>query len=78
MVLPTKRILLRGIPSRTRFRSPSSEGVSKRSAIWSVNTRFISSGILRSNERKPDSTCATLTPTLLHTRAAATVELTSP
>ena len=47
------------IPSRSRFRLPSAEGVNNKSEIWSVRRRLISSGMLRSKERSPASTCPT-------------------
>ncbi len=40
--------------------------------------RFVSSGIERSNERSPASTCADGTPSFAATRLAASVLLTSP
>ena len=52
--------------------------VYSRSAIWSVSTRLISSGIARSKLRRPASTCTTGTPFLTATSAQARVELTSP
>src|SRR5881409_4169557 len=44
----------------------------------SVTTRLISSGMGRSRLRRPASTCPTRTWSFAATRAAATVELTSP
>ena len=52
--------------------------VNRRSEIWSVRMRLISSGIVRSKLRSPASTCATRTPSLAATSAQAIVELTSP
>ncbi len=52
--------------------------VKSRSVRWSVATRLISSGIVRSKERSPASTCATFTPSLLATNAQASVELSFP
>ncbi len=53
-------------------------GVSSRSASASVTRRLISSGIVRSNERRPASTWATRTPSFAATRVQAIVEFTSP
>jgi hypothetical protein len=44
----------------------------------SATSWLISSGIVRSKERKPDSRCATGMPSLTATSVAASVELTSP
>ena len=52
--------------------------VYSRSAIWSVSTRLISSGMLRSKLRSPASTWTTGIRFLLATRLQASVELTSP
>ena len=41
-------------------------------------TRLTSSGIPRSNERSPASTCATGTPALAAASVAASVEFVSP
>ena len=85
IVLPTKWIFSSGIPSRRRFSSPLPSVTNKRSETWSVSTRLISSGMLRSKERRPASTCATSgrkrpgpLGILAVTRAEARVELTSP
>ena len=53
-------------------------GVNSHPAIASTATRFTSSGIDRSNERSPASTCPTGIPHFAATSAQATVELTSP
>ena len=78
MTLPTNAILAGSTPSLRRLASASRDGVNRRSASWSVTRRLISSGMVRSRERRPASTWATRTPSLAHTRAQATVELTSP
>ncbi len=45
---------------------------------WSHSTRFSSSGMVRSNERMPASTCAIGTWAWAAASAAASVELVSP
>ena len=50
-------------------RPPSRDGHRSRSERWSVRTRLSSSGIARSNERMPASTCATGMPRLRRRRA---------
>ena len=66
------------MPSAARFVAASGLCVNSRSAIRSVRTRLISSGIVQSNERRPASTWATGMPSLAAARVAASVELTSP
>ena len=78
MTLPTWRMRDSGTPSRRRFASASGLGVSSRSARASVTSRLISSGIPRSKERSPASTCAVRTPSFEATSVAAIVEFTSP
>ena len=45
--------------SARRFSAAASEEHSSSAEAWSVSTRLSSSGIARSNERMPASTCAT-------------------
>jgi len=78
ITFPTRWICSCGTPSAFRFKSPSSEGVNSRSDRRSVTIRLISSGMVRSKERSPASTWPTGTSNLAQTKAAATVELTSP
>ena len=77
------------ITSPTRWTSPAAAsrrrlstavGVeqSSRSLAWSVSTRLSSSGIERSNERMPASTCPTGMRSWAAASAPASVELVSP
>ena len=66
------------MPSRRRFSIASSLWMNRWSENWSVTMRLISSGIVRSKLRSPDSTCASGMPSLTATSAAAIVEFTSP
>ena len=45
------------MPSAARLSTATWLGQKRRSLMTSVTTRFTSSGIARSNERSPDSTC---------------------
>ena len=65
-------------PSASRLRAATSVGQKSCAARWSVTTRLISSGMRRSNDRRPASTCATGIMSLAATSAAAIVELVSP
>ncbi len=78
MVLPTSAMAASGTPSRRRLSTASSQCTSRSSARRSVMMRLISSGIVRSPERRPASRCATGTPSLAAARVAPSVELTSP
>ena len=78
IVLPTAWIALGGRPSRSRFGVASGEWVKSSSAIWSVRIRLISSGIVRSHERRPASMWPTGMFSFDAVSAAASVELTSP
>ena len=53
---PTNLIFSAVIPSRRRLSVPDCSVVNRRSEIESVTIRLISSGIVRSNERRPAST----------------------
>ena len=55
-----------------------SDAHSSSSPRWSVSTRFSSSGMLRSNERMPASTCATGIRICAAASAPASVEFVSP
>ena len=66
------------MPSRSRLSAAARSVVYRTSAIWSVSTRLISSGISRSKLRSPASTCTTGMRFLTATRLHASVELTSP
>ncbi|OQC69884.1 MAG: hypothetical protein BWX47_00829 [candidate division Hyd24-12 bacterium ADurb.Bin004] len=78
MGLPVITIPCAGRPSVIRFSLASGLVISIRSEIWSVRIRFISSGIVLSPLRRPDSTWQTGIPCRTATRAQARVELTSP
>ena len=78
IVFPTSWIASAWQPSASRCPRASGEWVNSRSDTWSVSTRLISSGIDRSKDRSPASTCPIATPSLHATSAAARVELTSP
>ncbi len=78
MTLPTWCTDVSGWPSASRFRTASGEGARSTSLRASVTTRLISSGIVRSKDRSPASTCATLMPHFEAVSAPASVELTSP
>ena len=60
MILPTHSIFSGATPSRLRLSSASEEGVHSRSAIASVTSRLISSGIVRSPLRSPASRWASV------------------
>lgn len=77
ITFPTRWIFPGAIPSRCRFISQSAEGVKRSWESWSVTARLISSGMLRSKDRKPASTCPIGTRNLAQTKAAATVEFHS-
>ena len=77
-MFPTNRTLSRSMPSCARFSSASGLCVNSRSDNRSVSTRFISSGMLQSPDRRPDSRCTTGIWSLHAASAHATVELTSP
>ena len=66
------------MPSAARFAAATSDEHSSSALRWSVSTRLISSGMARSNERMPASTCATGTPCWTAASAPASVELVSP
>ena len=66
------------MPSAARLATAVSLGQNRRSQITSATTRLTSSGIARSNERRPDSTCPDAKPDLAATRAPASVEFVSP
>src|SRR5438309_1121396 len=53
MTLPTRWTFAPEIPSAARFRTPAGSLTKRRSEIASVRTRFTSSGIVRSKERRP-------------------------
>jgi hypothetical protein len=78
ITFPIRTIALAGVPSRRRFSSPSADGVSSSSHNRSVTIRLISSGIVRSNDRSPASTCAHGRHSFAATSAPASVEFTSP
>ena len=78
MILPIRMMASGGLPSFRRFSSASGEGVQRISAMESVTMRLISSGMVRSKERRPASRWAVLIPSLAAARVAAAVELTSP
>ena len=78
IVFPTKNTRSRPMPSARRFSSASGLCVKHHRASWSTSTRLISSGIVRSKLRRPDSMCATGIPSFAAARAPARVELTSP
>ena len=78
IVLPTSCTPSPVIPSPARFSTASGEVQSSTSETRSVRTRFTSSGISQSRERRPDSMWATATRSLVAASAAARVELTSP
>ena len=65
-------------PSRSRLRIAVSVEHSSSSLAWSVRTRFSSSGMERSNERIPASTCPVGIPACDAASAPASVELVSP
>ena len=69
---------LGSVPSLPRWAIASGLVANSRSASRSVTIRLISSGIVRSKLRSPASTWASGMPSFAATRAAATVELTSP
>ena len=48
MTFPTRWMRVAGTPSRARFSSASRDGVNSHSATRSVNSRFSSSGMVRS------------------------------
>ena len=56
-------------PSAARFSTAAGVGANSQRDRWSATTRLISSGIRRSNERRPASTWATGTPQLRRRRA---------
>ena len=66
------------IPSAARFETAVSDGQKRRSASTSTTIRFSSSGMRRSNERRPASTWPIGTCCLAATRAPASVEFVSP
>jgi hypothetical protein len=78
MTLPTRAMLSLEQPSASRLRSASADGVRSRSATASVTTRFTSSGMVQSPDRRPASMWPTKIPILAATRLAARVLLTSP
>ena len=78
MMLPTRSMRSAGTPSRSRFSSPSGDGVHSRSEIASVTSRLISSGMRRSRLRSPASRCTTGIHSFAPTIAHAAVEFTSP
>ena len=55
-MLPTSWIAAAGQPSASRLSRASGEWMKSSCESWSATTRFISSGIVRSNERRPAST----------------------
>ena len=65
-------------PRRAGSRPGAVEEHSSRSLAWSVSTRLSSSGIVRSYERMPASTCATGIPACAAASAPASVEFVSP
>ena len=65
-------------PRRARFSIASSECRKRYSERWSATTRLISSGIVRSKLRSPDSTWPIGISSFAAQSAAASVELTSP
>ncbi len=66
------------IPSRSRFSTAVLVGQKRRLETWSTTTRFTSSGMARSNDRRPASTWATGTWSFAAARAPASVEFVSP
>ncbi len=66
------------IRSARRFSAAASEEHRSSEEAWSVSTRLSSSGIARSNERIPASTCATGIPAWAAASAPASVEFVSP
>ena len=66
------------MPSAARLSTAVWLGQKHRSEIVSAITRLISSGMLRSNERSPDSTWPSGYRALAATSAPASVELVSP
>ena len=65
-------------PSRPRFSTAWFVGQSSKAETWSVRTRLSSSGMPRSNDRNPASTCAMGIPSLAAASAPAKVEFVSP
>ena len=57
IVLPTSWIPAAGQPSASRLSRASGEWMKRSCESWSATIRLISSGIVRSNERRPASTC---------------------
>ena len=78
IVLPTKCMRSSAMPSARRFSTASSLCRKSSSESSSATIRLISSGIVRSKLRRPDSTWATAIPIFAAVSAAARVELTSP
>ena len=68
----------RRCPRAAGSRSPPRECTNRGRRTGRRRSRLISSGIVRSKLRRPDSTCASGMPSLTATSAAASVELTSP
>ena len=66
------------MPSAARLATAVGVGAKSQRERWSATTRLTSSGIRRSNERSPASTCATGTVSLAATSAPASVEFVSP
>ena len=65
-------------PSERRFSAGPADEQSRRSDAWSASTRLSSSGIERSYERIPASTCATGIRAWAAASAPASVEFVSP
>ncbi len=78
MTLPTKQTASGRIPSRVKLSRAARSVVYNRDETWSVSTRLISSGMLRSPLRSPASTCMTGMSFFTAVSAQAMVELTSP
>ncbi len=78
MMFPTRNILFREMPSLMRLSTAFSVGANRICDTRSTSTLFISSGMRMSNERYPDSICATGMCSFTSPRAAASVEFTSP
>ena len=77
-MLPTSWIPVAGQPSASRLSRASGEWMNRSWENWSATIRLISSGIVRSNERRPASTWPIGMRSLAAVSAAASVEFTSP
>ncbi len=78
IVFPTNFTRDSSTPSARRLSTASSQWRKQSSDRWSAAILFVSSGIVRSKLRSPDSTCATAMPSSAAQSAAPSVEFTSP